>query len=74
MSTHKRVKSILNAIPRRDGYYMPSEFEPQRATWLGWPSNPGTFRLAPAQLAIATVARIISQYQTVQNVGTKITM
>jgi agmatine deiminase len=69
MSTHKKEKVILNAIPRRDGYYMPSEFEPQRATWLGWPSNPGTFRLAPAQLAIATVARVISQYQTVQIVA-----
>ena len=32
MSTHKREKLIFNAIPRRDGYYMPSEFEPQRAT------------------------------------------
>jgi len=69
MSTHKREKSTLDTIPRKDGYYMPSEFEPQRATWLGWPSNPGTFRLGPAQLAIATVARTISQYQTVQIVA-----
>jgi agmatine deiminase len=48
---------------------MPSELEPQQATWLGWPSNKGTFRIGPAQLAIATVARFISKYQDVHIVA-----
>jgi agmatine deiminase len=44
---------------------MPSEFETQKATWLGWPSNPGTFNIIKAQLAIEKVARAISKYQRV---------
>lgn len=70
MTTLKRQgKSVLRTTPRSDGYHMPSEMEPQQATWLGWPSNPGTFRLGPAQLAIATVARLISKYQDVHIVA-----
>ena len=70
MTTLKRQgKSVLRTTPRSDGYHMPSEMEPQQATWLGWPSNPGTFRLGPAQLAIATVAHLISKYQDVHIVA-----
>jgi agmatine deiminase len=57
------------STPKKDGYYMPSEFEKQSATWLGWPSNPGTFRLKGAQRAIEEVARIISKYQIVHIVA-----
>jgi agmatine deiminase len=55
--------SITN--PKKDGFYMPSEFNTQAATWLGWPSNPGTFNIKKAQLAIENVARAISKYQRV---------
>ena len=55
--------SITN--PKKDGFYMPSEFDTQMATWLGWPSNPGTFNIKKAQLAIENVARSISKYQRV---------
>lgn len=55
--------------PKKDGYYMPAEFERQSATWLGWPSNYGTFRVKPAQLVIENVARIISQSQPVHIVA-----
>jgi agmatine deiminase len=65
----KRIKSVLNSTPMSDGYRMPSEFEPQQATWLGWPSNSGTFDLGPAQLAIATAARFICKYQDVHIVA-----
>ena len=44
---------------------MPAEFQKQEATWLGFPSNPGTFRLIPAQKVIKAVADIISKYQKV---------
>ena len=57
------------STPKKDGYYMPSEFEKQTATWLGWPSNSGTFRLKGAQLAIEQCARIISKYQIVHIVA-----
>ena len=63
------TKTILQnnslTTPKKDGYYMPAEFEKQVATWLGWPSNPGTFRLKQAQLTIEKVAHIISKYQIV---------
>jgi agmatine/peptidylarginine deiminase len=58
-----RGDSITN--PKKDGFYMPSEFDTQNATWLGWPSNPGTFNIIKAQLAIEKVARAISKYQRV---------
>jgi agmatine deiminase len=70
--TRKNIKKcLLNTltIPKRDGFYMPAEFEKQTATWLGWPSNPGTFRLEKAQFAIEQVARIISKYQIVHIVA-----
>lgn len=63
MTTRKCFKTLHT--PKKDGYYMPAEFDKQSATWLGWPSNPGTFRIKPAQLAIENVARVISKYQPV---------
>ena len=70
------TKTILQnnslTTPKKDGYYMPAEFEKQVATWLGWPSNPGTFRLKQAQLTIEKVAHIISKYQIVYIVTSKI--
>lgn len=70
--TRKNIKPCLSnslITPKKDGYYMPAEFEKQFATWLGWPSNPGTFRIKPAQLAIENVARVISKYQPVHIVA-----
>uniref|UniRef100_A0A6C0HT65 Agmatine deiminase n=1 Tax=viral metagenome TaxID=1070528 RepID=A0A6C0HT65_9ZZZZ len=57
------------STPKKDGYYMPAEFDRQSATWLGWPSNPGTFRIKLAQMVIENVARIISKYQAVHIVA-----
>jgi agmatine deiminase len=61
----KRCINISVKTPIKDGFYMPGEFEKQEATWLGWPSNPGTFRINPAQKVIEKVARIIAKYQKV---------
>lgn len=58
------IKSSVKT-PIKDGFYMPAEFQKQEATWLGFPSNPGTFRLTPAQKVIQAVADIISKYQKV---------
>jgi len=60
-----RSKSISITNPKKDGFYMPSEFDTQKATWLGWPSNPGTFNLKKAQIVIEKVARYICKYQRV---------
>uniref|UniRef100_A0A6C0HYD7 Agmatine deiminase n=1 Tax=viral metagenome TaxID=1070528 RepID=A0A6C0HYD7_9ZZZZ len=60
-----RQTSTSLTTPKKDGYYMPAEFETQQATWLGWPSNSGTFRIKQARLVIEKVARIISKYQKV---------
>ena len=68
-SISKNSSTQSLSTPKKDGYYMPSEFEKQSATWLGWPSNPGTFRLKGAQLAIEQCARIISKYQIVHIVA-----
>jgi agmatine deiminase len=62
------IKHCINIdvkTPIKDGFRMPAEFERQEATWLGWPSNPGTFRIHPAQSVIEKVARHIAKYQKV---------
>ena len=60
-----KKNSLRLSNPSKDGFYMPSEFDTQFATWLGWPSNPGTFNVKPAQIVIENVARFISKYQRV---------
>ena len=62
------IKRCINSslkTPTKDGFYMPAEFEKQEASWIGLPSNPGTFRLNPAQKVLEQVARIIAKYQKV---------
>lgn len=65
MNRTKKNLSKTTSTPEKDGFYTQSEFDRQFATWLGWPYNPGTFNLKKAQLAIETVARIISKHQRV---------
>ena len=60
------LPNTTHQVPKKDGFYMPAEFEKQDSTWIGWPSNSGTFRLKQAQLVIEQVARIISKYQKVR--------
>lgn len=68
MNKTKKIKYKFTN-PKKDGYYMPSEFDVQSSTWLGWPSNKGTFRVKKSQLVIEQVARIISKYQKVHIVA-----
>ena len=35
--------SIINSIPRDDGFHMPGEFEPQRGCIMIWPERPGSW-------------------------------
>lgn len=60
------------STPRKDGYRMPAEFEPQERVWMLWPNRPDNWRdgAKPAQRAYADVARAIAQFVPV-TVGAK---
>src|SRR6478752_8697791 len=55
------------ATPRALGYRMPAEWEPHRATWLGWPHNrtdwPGKFE--PIPWVYAEIVRYLSRVEDV---------
>jgi agmatine deiminase len=44
-------KSVVESVPAQAGFSMPAEWEPHKATWLGWPHNasdwPGKFEIIP---------------------------
>ncbi|MDR0514783.1 MAG: agmatine deiminase [Coriobacteriaceae bacterium] len=56
-----------DSTPKRDGYRMPAEFEPQDQVWMLWPHRPDNWRngAKPAQEAYAAVARAIAQFEPV---------
>ena len=55
------------STPKKDGYRMPGEFEPQECIWMLWPHRPDNWRdgAKPAQKAYADVARGIAQFEPV---------
>src|SRR5579871_4088958 len=57
----------LRSDPRRDGYWMPAEFEPHEGTWMLWPERPDNWRrqAQPAQQAFAAVAAAIARFEPV---------
>ncbi|HJB21038.1 MAG TPA: agmatine deiminase [Candidatus Fournierella merdavium] len=57
----------IDSTPRKDGYRMPGEFEPQEKIWMIWPERPDNWRdgAKPAQEAYAEVAKAISQFEPV---------
>ena len=57
----------LRSDPRRDGYWMPAEFEPHEGTWMLWPERPDNWRsqARPAQQAFAAVAAAIARFEPV---------
>jgi agmatine deiminase len=59
------MPTTLTSIPRADGFRMPAEFEPHRATWMLWPQRPDNWRLGakPAQKAFAAVASAIAGFE-----------
>ena len=54
------MKTIFEdeSTPKRDGYRMPAEFEPQDCIWMLWPRRPDNWRdgAKPAQHAYKEVA------------------
>ena len=55
------------STPKKDGYRMPGEFEPQEFIWMLWPHRPDNWRdgAKPAQKAFAEVARAIARFEPV---------
>lgn len=63
------MKTILEneSTPKKDGYRMPGEFEPQEQIWMLWPHRPDNWRdgAKPAQKAFANVAKAIAEFEPV---------
>jgi agmatine deiminase len=60
-------KTEKEEAPNKLGYWMPAEWEPHAATWLGWPHEvtdwPGKFPAIP--WAFAEIVRVLSQVERV---------
>ncbi len=68
--THERMIDManhINSTPKKDGFRMPGEYEPQKQIWMLWPERPDNWRngAKPAQKAFAEVAKVISQFEPV---------
>lgn len=61
------AKRIIGSTPKRDGYRMPAEFEPQSGVWMLWPERNDNWRdgAKPAQRAFQDVAEAILQFEPV---------
>lgn len=54
----------IDSTPKKDGFRMPGEYEPQKQIWMIWPERPDNWRdgAKPAQKAFSNVAKTISQF------------
>ena len=61
------MKVITDSTPKKDGFRMPGEFEPQRKVWMIWPERPDNWRDGgkPAQEVYTNIAKAISRYTPV---------
>ncbi len=61
------AKRITGSTPKKDGYRMPAEFEPQQGVWMLWPERPDNWRNGgkPAQSAFVEVAKAIARFEPV---------
>lgn len=57
----------IDSTPKKDGFRMPGEFEPQKQIWMIWPERPDNWRDGgkPAQKAFTEVAKAISQFEPI---------
>lgn len=57
-------KRIIGSTPKKDGFRMPAEYEPQEKVWMIWPERPDNWRDGgkQAQEAFANVAKAISKF------------
>jgi agmatine deiminase len=61
------MSQTIESTPRKDGFRMPGEFEPQAGCWMLWPERTDNWRLGakPAQKAFATIASAIAEFELV---------
>jgi len=61
------MHKLIAALPSKDGFRMPGEFELHAKTWMLWPERPDNWRESakPAQRAFVEVAKAISQFEPV---------
>lgn len=61
------AKRIYDSTPKRDGFRMPGEFEPQQHIFMVWPERPDNWRYGakPAQRAYVEVAIAIAKHTPV---------
>ncbi|MCR5271944.1 MAG: agmatine deiminase [Lachnospiraceae bacterium] len=61
------AKRIVGSTPKKDGFRMPGEFEPQSRIYMIWPKRPDNWRdnAYPAQRAYAKVAQAVSEFTPV---------
>jgi len=59
------AKRIIGSTPKKDGYRMPAEFEPQTGCWMIWPERNDNWRdgAKPAQRTFTKVAEAIAKYE-----------
>ncbi len=57
----------IDSTPKKDGFRMPAEFEPQKQIWMLWPERQDNWRngAKPAQKAFADVAKAIAEFEPV---------
>ena len=61
------AKRITNSTPKKDGFRMPGEFEPQDHVFMIWPECPDNWRngAKPAQKVFTNVAMAIAKHTKV---------
>lgn len=54
----------IDSTPKKDGFRMPGEYEPQKQIWMLWPERPDNWRdgAKPAQRGYVDVAKAISEF------------
>lgn len=57
----------IDSTPRKDGFRMPAEFEPQSQIWMLWPERTDNWRSGakPAQKVFKNIAEAISEFEDV---------
>ncbi len=57
----------IDSTPKKDGFRMPGEFEPQEKIWMIWPERPDNWRdgAKPAQRVYTEVAKAIREFEPI---------
>ena len=61
------MSKIIDSNPKKDGYFMPAEFEKHEATYILWPERTDNWRngAIPAKKVFANVANTIAKFERV---------